>query len=155
VQKGRQIHENKTLQNADYLRERIGVIEKLQNQYLTNDYLRGEVDEVLTLNDGTQAPLDYKFAQYKDKVYDTYKTQLYCYAILIEGNFGKEVNRGYIIYTRSKNRLIEVNITASNKDKVKKDAENIIDIISNNRYPKATRYKKRCITCTYRNVCTK
>lgn len=155
VQKGRQVHDNKTLQNADYLRKRIGVVSKLQNQYLTNDYLRGEVDEILTLDDGTQAPLDYKFAQYKDKVYDTYKTQLYCYAILIEANFGTKVIKGYLVYTRSKNKLIEVEINDSKKEKVRRDAEKIIDIISNNRYPKATSYKKRCLTCTYRNVCTK
>lgn len=155
VQKGRLVHENKTLQNANYLRARIGVVEKLQNQYLTNDFLRGEVDEVLTLQDGSQAPLDYKFAQYKEKVYSTYKTQLFCYAILIEANYGTSVDRGYLVYTRSKNKLIEVRITASDKKKVLADAENIMDIMSNNRYPKATSYKKRCLTCTFRNVCTK
>jgi len=155
VQKGRAVHEKKTLENQEYLRRRIGVKNKLQNQYLTNEYLRGEVDEVLTLSDGTMAPLDYKFAEYKDRIFDTYKTQLYCYAILIESNFEKEVNKGFLVYTRSKNKLVEVEIEKKEKQKVRQNAEEIIQIIQDNVYPKATKYKKRCLTCTFRNICTK
>ena len=98
VQKGREVHEQKNKQNADYLRKKIGVIEKHTNQYLTNSYLRGEVDEILLLKNETMAPLDFKFAVYKDKIYDTYKTQLYCYALLIEDNFNKKVEKGFLVY---------------------------------------------------------
>ena len=82
VGRGREVHELKAKQNMEYLRKRIGVTQKLLNQYLTNELLRGEVDEILTLNDGTMAPLDYKFAEYKDKIFDTYKTQLYCLSLI-------------------------------------------------------------------------
>jgi CRISPR-associated exonuclease Cas4 len=151
--RGRRVHDTKASINKNYLRKSIGVTDKIQEQYLTNDLLRGKVDEVLTMDDGTIAPLDYKFAQYKEKVYSTYKTQLACYACLIEDNFGKEVNRGFLIYTRSKNKLVEVNINQELKEKVKEDALSIIDIIENNRFPKGTTYKKRCTGCTYRNIC--
>ena len=154
VLKGRETHELKAAQNIEYLRKRIGVTAKYINQYLTNGYLRGEVDEVLELKDGTMAPLDFKFAEYKDRIFDTYKTQLYCYAILIEENFGKKVNKGYLVYVRSKNFLVEVDIEEKEKLKVKKAAENIYEIIAKNFYPAATKYKKRCISCTYKNVCT-
>ena len=56
------MHELKSEQNTEYLRRRIGVTEKQANRYLTNGLLRGEVDEVLWLNDGTMAPLDYKLS---------------------------------------------------------------------------------------------
>ena len=72
VMQGRTMHENKTVQNKDYLRRRIGVYEKQLNVYLTLDGypgLRGEVDEVLFLNDGTAAPLDYKFAKWEDRLH--------------------------------------------------------------------------------------
>ena len=62
VEKGRDIHEQKTELNKDYLRKRIGVADKIITPYLTNSYLRGEVDEVLFLNNITAARLDYKFA---------------------------------------------------------------------------------------------
>ena len=153
--KGREVHDQKLDRNKDYLRKRIGVTGKHLDQYLTNDLLRGKVDEVLELEDGTMAPLDYKFAEYKDRVYDTYKTQLYCYAWLIEENFGREVNRGYLVYTRSGHKLVEVPIQKSDKAKVEKDARAIINIIDKNYYPKATTYKRRCVACTYRNICVK
>ena len=155
VQKGRNIHEQKSIQNTTYLRRRIGVKEKYINQYLTNDYLRGEVDEILSLNDGTMAPLDYKFAKYEDKKYDTYKTQLYSYALLIESNYQLPVNKGYLIYTRSQNKLIEIPIEQKHKQQVKQKINAIQEIILKNKYPKATKYKKKCLNCTYRNICIK
>lgn len=151
--KGREIHDQKLERNKDYLRKRIGVKEKHLDQYLTNDLLRGKVDEVLLLNDGTMAPLDYKFAQYKDRIYDTYQTQLFCYAWLIEENFGREVDKGFLVYTRSQHKLIEVPITNADKEKVKQCAQDILKTIKDNYYPKATKYKSRCLTCTYRNIC--
>lgn len=155
VGKGREVHEQKAKQNMDYLRRKLGVKEKYLNQYLTNDLLRGEVDEILLLKDDTMAPLDYKFAKYEGKVYQTYSTQLFCYAWLIQENFGKPVNKGFIVYTRSKNKLVEVPIDEEKIKGVQKAADSIKQILSNNNYPKATKYKKRCLTCTYRNICIK
>ena len=155
VVKGRDLHEQKTDINKDYLRKRIGVKDKLITPYLTNDYLRGEVDEVLFLNDDSAAPLDYKFAVYNDTIYETYKTQLVCYAILIESNFGVTVNKGYLVYVRSKNKLVEIPITNEDKAAVKQIVAAIVAIIEQNHFPKATRNKLRCVDCTYRNICIK
>jgi CRISPR-associated exonuclease Cas4 len=135
--------------------QRIGVVDNKLDQYLTNELLRGEVDEVLWLKDGSMAPLDYKFAQYKDRIFDTYRTQLYCYAWLIEANYDRQVNRGFLVYTRSKNRLIEIEINANHVEKVQQASSEIQEILAANKYPKATKYKRRCVNCTYRNVCTK
>ena len=153
VGKGREIHEQKAKQNMDYLRRKLGVQQKYQNQYLTNSFLRGEVDEILVLQNGTMAPLDYKFAKYEGKVYQTYLTQLYCYAWLIQDNFGVAVTKGFLVYTRSKNKLIEIAITEKNREQVQKTAESIQTILQKNSFPKATKSKKRCVSCTYRNIC--
>src|SRR5699024_7212141 len=59
--RGRRLHKTKQKINKEYLRRKIGVVDKHQEQYLTNDLLRGKVDEVLSLDDKTMAPLDYKF----------------------------------------------------------------------------------------------
>ncbi|MBL7127528.1 MAG: CRISPR-associated protein Cas4 [Ignavibacteria bacterium] len=155
VIKGRELHSDRLKINRDYLRQRIGVTEKYLDQYLTNENLRGQVDEVLLLSDGTMAPLDYKFAEYKEKLFETYKTQLYCYAILIESNYGKEVCKGFLVYTRSRNKLLEVNITDSDKRFVNDCTKEIVSIINDNYFPKATKYKLRCVNCTYRNICVK
>ena len=153
VMRGRELHDRKLEENKDYLRRRIGAVGKHLDQYLTNDLLRGRVDEVLELSDGSMAPLDYKFAEWEERIYDTYRTQLYCYAWLIEENFGKLVTRGYLVYTRSKNKVVEVEISDAHKAEVKAAAADILHIIGNNYFPKATRNKKSCAHCTYRNIC--
>src|SRR5699024_768561 len=134
--RGRRLHKTKQKTNKDYLRKKIGAVDKHQEQYLTNGLLRGKIDEVLKLDDKTMAPLDYKFAKYKGKIYNTYKTQLFCYAWLIEDNFKMPVERGYLVYTRSKNKLVEVPVTEKAKERVKKAATEIIDIIDSNKFPK-------------------
>lgn len=155
VMKGREIHEEKARQNVEYLRRRIGVIDKQLNQYLTNDLLRGEVDEVLTLTDGNMAPLDYKFARYDDKIYNTYRTQMYCYAWLIQENYQRPVHKAYLVYTRSQNKLVEVEIVPDDILKVKTAAQSIAHIIQTGKFPKAIKVKKRCVSCTYKNICIK
>ena len=151
--RGRNLHDQKLEQNKGYLRKRLGVVEKYEARYLTNGLLRGEVDEILLLNDGTMAPLDYKFAEYKDVVYSTYKTQLYCYAWLIADNYNSDVKKGFLVYTRSQNKLVTVDIEKEHVEEVKRCANEIVKIIDENHYPKATKYKARCLTCTYRNIC--
>ncbi len=155
VMRGRHLHDERLERNKAYLRRRLGVTDKHLDHYLTNDLIRGVVDEVLVFGDGMMAPLDYKFAEYKDRVYSTYETQLYCYAWLIEANFNQPVSRGFIVYTRSNNRVVEVPILEANKSDVKRAAEAIFTIIDRNFFPKATKAKARCVTCTYRNLCIK
>jgi CRISPR-associated exonuclease Cas4 len=155
VQKGRDVHNKKLEQNKDYLRKKIGVVNKWQDQYLGMPGLRGKVDEILELKEQTLAPLDYKFAQWNNKVYNTYKTQLIAYAMLIEHNYNKPVKKGFLVYTRSANKIIEVEIKEQDKTELKKAIESMETIIGENQFPKATKYKKRCLNCTYRNICIK
>lgn len=153
VTRGRELHNQKLEQNKEYLRRKIGVVQKWTDQYLGSKELRGKVDEVLLLKDGTYAPLDYKFALWKDKVYETYKQQLYCYALLIEETFQGTVKKGFLVYTRSKHKLIEIPVTQKGKDQIKKSCEQMLEILEKNTFPRATSFKKRCVNCTYRNIC--
>ena len=150
---GRHLHDERLERNKDYLRKRLGVVAREDDVYLVNDWLRGRVDEVLTLKDGTMAPLDYKFARYQDWVYDTYYLQLMCYALLIEDHYGRKVRQGYLVYTRSRNKVIPVAVDREKQALAKQDAETVIELIQTNRFPKATRVKSRCRECTYRNIC--
>ena len=153
VMRGRNLHDDRLEQNKAYLRRKLGVVSKHLDQYLTNEFMRGRVDEVLVFGDGQMAPLDYKFAEFKGQIFPTYLTQLYCYAWLIEDNFGGSVTKGFLVYTRSRNRVEEVVILPENKAEVRAAADAIFQIIDQNFYPKATRVKSRCVTCTYRNIC--
>jgi len=154
VEVGRKIHERAKKINPDYLRKKIGVKDKQSDVYLAGNMgIRGIVDEVLFLNDGTAAPLDYKYAEYRNKIFKTYRLQLVFYAKLIQDNFSVPVNRGFIVYTRSKNKLVEVPIREKDYEELEKIVWDLLNVIQKCKYPKPTRYKRRCPDCCYRNIC--
>lgn len=155
VQKGREVHKERANINKEYLRKKIGVVYKEIDVYLSSEklHLKGIVDEVLTLNDGTMAPLDYKFAEYKEKKFQTYKTQSLCYGLLIAENYKKPVNKGYLVYTRSRNKLIEVEFKNKEIIKLHDIIKEILLIIQKGFYPKKTSYRAKCYDCTYKNIC--
>ena len=152
---GREIHEKKAKINKDYLRKKLNCNKREINVYLASDkyHLKGVIDEVLFLKDVTAAPLDYKFAEYKERLYRTHMIQSILYAILIKENYQCEVRRGYVCYIRSKNLIKEIPF----KERDFRNALNIIDeilkIIQLGYYPKGTSYLNKCIDCCYKNIC--
>ncbi|MBW1999435.1 MAG: CRISPR-associated protein Cas4 [Deltaproteobacteria bacterium] len=156
VEKGRAIHERARKMNPAYLRRKLGVKEKKLDVYLSSPLgIRGIVDEVLFLNDGSAAPLDYKYAEYKDRTFKNHRFQLIFYAQLIKDNFRVPVTRGFIIYTRSRNKLIEIPIYEQDFDTLDEIVRGILDVIQGCRYPNPTCYRQRCSDCCYRNICEK
>lgn len=156
VQKGREIHEDVRKVNPDYLRKKIGQVGKESDVYLSSkDGMKGIVDEILFLNDGTAAPLDYKYAQYEERLYKTYKYQLVFYSKMIKENYNVDVLRGFLIYTRSQNKLIEVEITPADFIELDEILKNIKLIIQGCNYPNATKITRKCDDCCYKNICEK
>jgi len=155
VIKGREVHEEKFKINREYLRKKLGCVSKDISVYLTSSvlHLRGEVDEVLSFSDGTLAPLDYKFAEYKDWVFQTHKYQSTLYALLIMENYGNEVNRGYVCYIRSRNLIKEIPFCNADFEKAKSLVREVLSIISKGYYPKKRSSQAHCIDCCYRNIC--
>ena len=156
VAKGRDVHEIVRKKSPEYLRKKLHVVDKSSNIYLSSaSGIRGIVDEILFIEDGTAAPLDYKYAQYKDKIFKTYKMQVVFYGQLIKDNYGIPVKKGFIVYTRSKNKLVEVPIKDKDYEELKKIIGSLQNIIINCKYPKPTSIKRRCSDCCYRNICEK
>lgn len=156
VQKGRTVHADKQRINPDYLRKKLGCIDRKHAVYMSSARgLRGIVDEILFLDDGTAAPLDYKYAEYKDRTFKNHRYQLTFYGKLIAENYQITVNRGYIVYTRSRNKFIEVAITGKMYAELDKIISDLLDVIQKGIYPKPTSYKSRCSDCCYGNICEK
>ncbi|MDD3051460.1 MAG: CRISPR-associated protein Cas4 [Candidatus Cloacimonetes bacterium] len=155
VIKGREVHETRKLTNRDYVRKKLNCTRKESEVFIASKqhHIKGIVDEVLFLEDGTAAPLEYKFAEYKDKIFKTYKFQLVLQALLIRENYNIEVNRAYLCFTRSNSLVKEMEISASDFKKAEKIIEEIIDIIQKGLYPKTTRSSRKCVDCCYRNIC--
>jgi len=155
VQVGRNIHKQKQQQNPEYLRKKLGMTDKRTEVKLHSDTLgvRGIVDEVLTLNDGTMAPLDYKYAEYKGKVYKLHSYQSVLYGLLIEERYQKPVDRGFLVFTRSNNKVVEVKHSETYKKNVKEALHDIRNIITLNQFPRKAYYMRACIDCCYSNIC--
>lgn len=152
---GREIHEKKAKINKDYLRKKLNCNKREISVYLASDkyHLKGVIDEVLFLEDGTAAPLDYKFAEYKERLFRTHKVQSTLYAILIKENYQIEVNRGYICYTRSKNLIKIIDFKERSFRRAIEIIDEVLKIIQTGYYPKGIKYPSKCIDCCYKNIC--
>lgn len=157
VLKGREVHEERRKTNPDYVRRKLRCVSKDLDVYMASDryHLKGKVDEVLHLVDGTLAPLDYKYAEYKDGVYRTHRYQSILYALLIKDTYQREVKRGYICYIRSKNMIKEIVYTERDFSQAMAIIDEIVKIVQTGFFPKRTPYRVRCVDCCYRNICVK
>ena len=155
VQAGREIHQRKLVRNRGYLRKKIGCVLKEDDVYLASTKLkvRGRVDEVLELEDGSLAPLDYKFAEYKGKVYQTMRIQVLIYAGLIRERFQKKVNRGFLCFVRSGNKIVEVPVTDAGLQEAWKIVVDIFSIIYRDYFPARADSARKCADCTYKHIC--
>jgi CRISPR-associated exonuclease Cas4 len=155
VLKGREVHERRETDNKQYLRRKIGVVKKEISVYLASAKLRlrGVVDEVLWLKDGTMAALDYKYTEAQDEVFKTHRIQIIIYSMLIEETYGTPVSRGYVAYIREGSQLKEVPVTEETKQGVLAMVEDIFQIIATGKLPRRTPYHARCRDCCYKNIC--
>jgi CRISPR-associated exonuclease Cas4 len=155
VLKGRAVHEERRHTNPTYLRKKLGVVRRQFDVPLAYTRLgvRGSVDEVLTLADGTMAPFDYKFAEAPASVYHNQKMQSALYGLLIAETFQVPVRRGYLCFVRSKHRIVELDHTAADYAEVERHLREILDVIRTGVFPAAPPWRARCRDCCYRNIC--
>jgi len=155
VLKGRELHDSREKVNRNYIRKKLNCVGKEISVYLTSHkyHFKGEVDEVLFLEDKTAAPMDYKYAEFKNTIYRTHKFQAALYGLLIMEHFGVDVKRGFVCYTRSNNHVEEIIFKRKDFDDAKQIINEILMIIQRGYYPAGTKQKARCLDCTYRNLC--
>ncbi len=155
VVKGRQAHEERKRINPQYLRKKLGVVERRFDVPMASASLgvRGVVDEVLTLDDGTMAPFDYKFAEDPGQVYHNQKVQSALYGLLIRETFGVPVRRGLVCYLRSNHRVVSLEHTEEDYAEARQIVREVLEVIQTGLFPPATTWKARCRDCCYRNIC--
>ena len=155
VLKGREIHKRRTKENREYLRKKIGATGKSLNVYLASPELkvRGIVDEVLTLEDGSLAPLDYKYTPYREMAFRTHRVQIILYGLLVRRIYNQPVLRGYLAYVRDGSKILDVNIDRAAEEEACGIVDRIFSIIETCSLPKRTKYRVRCNDCCYKNIC--
>jgi CRISPR-associated exonuclease Cas4 len=157
VQKGRQVHEERRRINPHYLRKKLGVVRRQFDVPLASAALgvRGSVDEVLTLADGTMAPFDYKFAEAPAEVYHNQRVQSALYGLLIRETFQVAVRRGFLCYTRSNYQIVELEHGEEALTEAARVVQEVLSVIQHGWLPAATPWRARCRDCCYRNICVK
>lgn len=155
VLKGRLAHEERKHINPNYLRKKLGVVQRQFDVPLASAALgvRGVVDEMLTLADGTMAPFDYKYAEDPGRVYHNQKMQSAVYGLLIREMFGMPVRRGFVCFLRSNHRVVELEHSEEDFAEARAVLEEILSVIQTGQFPSATSWKARCRDCCYRNIC--
>lgn len=155
VRKGREVHRERRHTNPNYLRKKLGVVRREHDVELASSRLRlkGIVDEVLWLKDGRMAPFDYKFAEFKGRVFKNLQVQSALYGLLIRECYKKPCDHGFVCFTRSEHRVVEVPFTRELIRDSLSALEEVLHVILTGYFPEATRYKARCRDCCYRRVC--
>jgi CRISPR-associated exonuclease Cas4 len=155
VKKGRSVHLERQKINKTYLRKKLGVVERQLDVPLASERLglRGVADEVLTLEDGTMAPFDYKFAKAPRRPFKNQRIQSVLYGMLIEEVLGKPVEQGFICYTRSNYQVVTITIDQRARKMAERIVREVIGVIQQGYLPRATHWKARCADCCYRNIC--
>jgi CRISPR-associated exonuclease Cas4 len=155
VIKGRQLHDRREKENREYLRKKINCVKREIKVYLASQKIRvrGVVDEVLTLEDGSMAPLDYKYTEFREYLFRTHKFQSLIYAMLIIETYNKPVHSGYICYVKDTAVLKEVLYKPPDFEYTLQMIDRIFEIIQTGYYPRRTSYRMRCVDCCYKNIC--
>lgn len=155
VQKGRLVHDERKRINKTYFRKKLGVVARKFDMELNcmRLHIRGIVDEVLTLEDGTMAPFDYKYAEHKKKTFRNHKIQAALYGLLIRETYDKPVNRAFLCYTRSKYYVETIDLTEAVYAEALDEVQNCLQVIQRGVYPPATTWSARCVDCCYKNIC--
>ena len=156
VLKGREIHARRETDNKAYLRRKIGVVDKQIAVYLASPQLRlrGVVDEVLWLKDGTMAPLDYKYTKVNEyeKVFKTHQMQIRIYAALIQEIYKTQVNKGFVAYIRGPQKILDVPVLPEHLSEITQIVDDIFRIIQIGQLPKRAP-KSHCTDCCYKKIC--
>ena len=155
VMKGRKLHEEREKENREYFRKKIGCVAKEISVYVASPAIRvrGVVDEVLTLADGSMTPLDYKYTEYRDYLFETHKVQSVLYAMLIREAYEKPVYKGYICYAKDGAVLKEIVYKEADFKYAKDVVDDIFSVIVKGKCPKKTSWRNRCVDCCYKNIC--
>ena len=154
VKRGRDLHNTREATNRAYLRKRLGVVEKRIDVTLASPrhHLRGRLDELLFFEDGSAGPLDYKFARDPGRVYTTLRLQSAIYALLIRESFNVPVKRGYVVYTRSDNRVVEITYEPDDFRRVARVVGEILAVVTRGHLPRRAP-ASHCADCCYRHIC--
>ena len=156
VQKGRQAHEERKRINPNYLRKKLGVV---QRQFDVPHGLGPPGPARLGRRGVSRWPTGRwplsttSSPNTADRVYHNQKMQSVLYGLLIRETFQRPVHRGFLCYLRSKNKVVPIEFSEADFTEAEAVLREILEVIQTGCFPRATAWKARCRDCCYRNIC--
>lgn len=119
--------------------------------YSTTLRLTAVVDMVIIHPDGKSVavPVDYKLSALAG---EHFRTQLGCYALMVEEEFGLPVPYGFIYLTEER-RVEKVMFSAASRVTVRELLTEMRSVIEQEAMPEPTTRSARCINCEFRRFC--
>ena len=116
--------------------------------------LKGIIDIIAMNQHGQIFPIEIKYMKSnKGKPWQDHKYQLTAQALLIEENYKKPVDRGYIYYQQD-GKTIRIRIDDNDKQYTKHIIKKILEVITTEKPPKTRTPKNKCTGgCGYRWIC--
>ena len=111
--------------------------------------LTGKLDLLIESPEGL-FPVDFKFTAGEPQ--QNHVFQLCGYALLLEDQYGREVNKGFV-YLIPKNDAVIFDLTVELKVETLKVLDEIRSMVEHERMPPPTPVRNRCADCEYRNFC--
>lgn len=126
---------------------------KVRNRvfYSKSSGISGKPDNVVFQDDGTAVVWEFKSGRAPVHPYMNHKVQLACYAILIQDETGRRVDKGVIRY--GDGTVFEVPISHDLRRRALGNKELIEDIQRGVRPKRNHTNPNRCRSCRYRSVC--
>ena len=112
--------------------------------------LNAKIDCIL-LGDGEAYPVEFKSSLRPRILYNTHKYQVVAQSLIIEEVLKKKVPFAYIRYRDGS--ITRLSITPWLRKKVQEMIRQMEELVALERIPRATRSKKRCDDCFYKNMC--
>ena len=112
--------------------------------------LNARIDCIL-FSDGEAYPVEFKASPRPKALYDTHRYQVVTQALIIEEVLKKKVPIAFIKYIDGSVSVLS--ITPWLRRKVTRAIKQMEEIVGFERIPRATRSKKRCLNCFYKNIC--
>ena len=135
-------YRSKTIKDYDF-----GLVKKYNVPLENNEFVTKADCIAIDEKNKLAFPIQLKYSKKPDKIYQTQKLQLLFEAFLIEKVLGYKSPFGYIKYELS-NEIVKVDLT--DKSELFEVIDKVKNIIKNEVFPEATKYKKRLIDNCYR-----
>ena len=97
-------------------------------------------------------PIEYKDAKKPQKLYWTFKIQIFAESLLIQNAYDYAVPFGFIKFEQTGD-IEKIKITKDDLNKVKETIEQINGIIQTEVMPEPTPFIRRCKDCCYWKIC--